>query len=137
MKLIVIFSTDSLEGKTIRRQSKKINLNNRRQMLSSRKVKVHTHSQRSCNPDTIKLHQMRDTQRANSLLAMIDLKAKIYPLNRIVKLGRLNAKEPPKLANNKRIQLNRSQWVKVSKEDNLKKNQQTKAKTHMHLRLQH
>ena len=137
MKLIVIFSTDSLEEKTTRRQSKKINLSNsRHQVLNSRKVKILTHSQRSCNPDTSKLHQMINTLKASNLLVMIDLRARIYQQSRIEIQGRLNAKEPPKLVLNNSSQVKRDQWIKVSKAKNHRTNQPMKAKIHKNLRLQ-
>ena len=153
MKLIAISSTDSSVEVMIRRQRKKINLlknHSLHQILQSTKVKVH--SQRSCSPDMIKLHLMKDILKVNSQLVMIDLKARICLLGRIVIQDKLNAKEPHRGNGTQPVKVSKLQFVKVSKpqfvkasklnreerfkdSSNLRINQQKKEKIHIQLQL--
>ena len=135
-----IFSIGSLEEATISRLIKKINLNPKRHQTPKVKQKVRVHNPRSCNPDTIKLHLMKSIPKTSSQHVTIDLKAKICLPRKIVMPDSLNEKATLNQASNSNLkkdnQLKENLKVKTSKGNNLKTNQQNKAKIHSHRLLQ-
>ena len=129
-----------MEEATISRLIKKINLNLKRHQTPKVKQKVRVHNPRSCNPDTIKLHLMKSIPKTSSQHVTIDLKAKICLPRKIVMPDSLNEKATLNQASNSNLkkdnQLKENLKVKTSKVNNLKTNQQNKAKIHSHRLLQ-
>ena len=105
------------------------------------KLKERVQRPRSCNPDMRKLRLIKSILETSSLHVMIDLKVKICLPSKIVMPDRLKEKVTPDRLRKKATQrlkenltlkkVNRpkkNQKVKASKDSNLKKSQQTKAK---------